>query len=39
MAAELAAAARAELCGLIGHTVILYRANPDADKRRIQLPT
>jgi len=38
MAAELAAAARAELCGLIGHTAILYRANPDAAKRRIQLP-
>jgi len=39
MAAALADAARAELCGLIGHTVILYRANPDAEKRRIQLPT
>jgi len=38
MAAELASAARAELCGLIGHTAILYRANPDAAKRRIQLP-
>ena len=38
LAAELAAAARAELCGLIGHTAILYRANPDAEKRRIQLP-
>jgi RNA-binding protein len=38
MAAELAAAARAELCGLIGHTAILYRAHPDAEKRRITLP-
>jgi len=38
LAAELAVAGRAELCGLIGHTAILYRANPDAAKRRIQLP-
>jgi RNA-binding protein len=38
LAAELASAAAAELCGLIGHTVILYRANPDAGKRRIALP-
>jgi RNA-binding protein len=34
----LASAARAELCGLIGHTAILYRAHPDAEKRRIALP-
>lgn len=38
MAAELAAAGRAELCGLIGHTVVLYRANPDAEAHRIELP-
>lgn len=38
LAAELAAAGTAELCGLIGHTAILYRAQPDAEKRRIALP-
>jgi RNA-binding protein len=36
MAAELAASSRAELVGLVGHTVILYRANPDSP--RIELP-
>jgi RNA-binding protein len=38
LAAELAAAGSAELCGLIGHTAILYRAQPVAEKRRIALP-
>ncbi len=38
MAAELAVCGRAELCGLIGHTAILYRANPEAGERRIKLP-
>ena len=28
MAAELAEATHAALCGLVGHTVILYRAKP-----------
>ena len=28
-ARELADAARAALCGVVGHTVILYRPNPD----------
>ena len=28
-AAELAAASGAALCGLVGHTVILYRAHPE----------
>jgi RNA-binding protein len=36
-AADLARAANATLIHLIGHTVILYRANPDAPK--IALPT
>jgi RNA-binding protein len=36
MAAALAERARAEMCGLVGHTVILYRANPDDPK--IELP-
>ena len=30
MAAELGAASGATLLGLIGHTVLLYRANPEA---------
>lgn len=38
LAAELAEAGHAELCGLIGHTAILYRANPDPEKRRVELP-
>ena len=32
-AAELAERTRAVLCGLLGHTVILYRANPEKGKR------
>jgi RNA-binding protein len=36
-AAELAAVSGAVLVGLIGHTVILYRRNPDAPK--LELPT
>ena len=36
LARTLAAASSAELCGLVGHTVILYRAHPDAP--RIELP-
>ncbi len=36
-AAELAATSGAVLVGLIGHTVILYRANPDTPK--LELPT
>ncbi|MEZ4217107.1 MAG: YhbY family RNA-binding protein [Myxococcota bacterium] len=36
LARELALRARAELCGLVGHTVILYRAHPDDP--RIALP-
>ncbi len=37
LAEELARRANAELCGLVGHTVILYRAHPDTP--RIELPT
>lgn len=37
MAAELAERSHAELCGLVGHTVILYR--PDREKPRIELPS
>jgi RNA-binding protein len=37
MAAELARRLGAHLVGLVGHTVILYRANPE--KPVIQLPT
>ncbi|MCX5739549.1 MAG: YhbY family RNA-binding protein [Proteobacteria bacterium] len=36
-AAEFAEATGAVLVGLIGHTVILYRRNPDAPK--LELPT
>jgi len=35
-AAELARMGRAELCGLVGHMVILYRRNDEAP--RIELP-
>jgi RNA-binding protein len=36
MAAVLAEGAGAEMCGLVGHTVILYR--PDPDDPKIELP-
>jgi RNA-binding protein len=36
LAAELAEKTGAHLCGLIGHTVILYRPHPE--KPRIRLP-
>lgn len=35
-AAQLAESTGAELCGLVGHTVILYRRHPD--KPTIELP-
>ena len=35
-AAELARRGEAELCGLVGHTVILYRRHPD--RPRIEVP-
>lgn len=36
LAAELAELAGAQLCGLVGHTVILYRRHPETP--RIRLP-
>ena len=36
MARELAAHNHAELCGLVGHTVILYRRDPESP--RIEVP-
>lgn len=36
LAAELAGAAHAELCGLVGHTAILYRPHPT--QPRLKLP-
>jgi RNA-binding protein len=36
LARELAARGGAELCGLVGHTVILYRRHPE--RPRIELP-
>ena len=35
MAAELAARSGAQLCGLIGHTVILYRARQESPSIRL----
>ena len=37
MAAQLAADTKAALCGLVGHTVILYRAHPEEPV--IELPS
>jgi RNA-binding protein len=36
MAKELARQSNSELCGLVGHTVILYRRHPETP--RIELP-
>ena len=38
VAEELATAVGAALAGVVGHVAILYRANPDKDKRRVKLP-
>jgi len=38
-AAALAAAVGAALCGVIGHTAILYRPHPEPELRRIHFPT
>ncbi len=35
---EVARRTRSERIGLIGHVAILYRQNPDPDKRKIELP-
>lgn len=38
LSAEIAGACEAEVAGIIGNHLILYRPQPDADKRRIDLP-
>ena len=35
---EIAQRTRCEIAGMIGHIVILYREQPDEEKRRIRLP-
>ncbi len=37
-AAELAAQTDSEIVGMIGHTLILFRQQPDPRKRRIRMP-
>lgn len=37
-ARSLAEASGAALCGVVGHTVVLYRPDPDAPKIKIPLP-
>jgi RNA-binding protein len=37
VASDLASRTSAALCGVVGHTVILYRPHPE--ERKIQLPT
>ena len=39
IAADLAVAAGCELVGLVGAVAIYYREHPQADRRRIHLPT
>lgn len=38
LARKLSLEAKADLVGLIGNTAILYRENPDPEKRVIRLP-
>ena len=35
---EIAVSAKCHVVGMIGHTVILFRQNPDPDKQNIRLP-
>ena len=35
---QLAKSTESDVVGIIGHTVILFRQNPDLDKQRIHLP-
>ncbi len=35
---EIAQATKSELVGLIGNVAILYRRNPDPEKRKIKMP-
>ena len=38
-ARSLAEASRSALCGVVGHTVVLYRPDPDEPKIQIPLPS
>ena len=38
LAAEIARRTGAQIAGIIGHVLILYRQHPDEEKRRIALP-
>ena len=35
---EIAVSAKCQIVGMIGHTVILFRQNPDPEKQNIHLP-
>ena len=35
---ELAELTNSQVVGVIGHTVIIFRQNPDSDKRQIHIP-
>lgn len=35
---EIESRTHSELCGVIGHVAIFYRQQPDAEKRKIDLP-
>jgi RNA-binding protein len=39
LAADLMAQTDSEMVGMVGHTLTLYRQQPDPEKRRIQVPT
>lgn len=39
ISAQIAKATKGELVGLIGNIAILYRQNPDPEKRKITLPS
>ena len=36
---EIAKKTKSEIVGIIGHISVLYRRNPDEEKRKIQLPS
>lgn len=38
LTADLAARTGSEIAGIIGHVAILFRQNPDEEKRKIELP-
>jgi RNA-binding protein len=39
LAAELMAQTDSEMIGMVGHTLTLYRQQPDIEKRKIHVPT